>query len=151
MESSVGLYPAIARLPGRQFDVMVLHYVLDCSTAKTAGIMGITEARCPRLPRRRPRRGRGKGIPPKAGGRLHRRGTPRLCMGRLPPACSPPAPLRRAVGADVSPRTGSPPVAGPVRLDHPRPARCTAHHRSRHHTPDRPRRRHDLRLPAVPG
>ncbi|WP_063762793.1 sigma-70 family RNA polymerase sigma factor [Streptomyces sp. NRRL S-1448] len=44
MESSVGLYPAIARLPGRQFDVMVLHYVLDCSTAKTASIMGITEA-----------------------------------------------------------------------------------------------------------
>ncbi|MFF8785184.1 sigma-70 family RNA polymerase sigma factor [Streptomyces sp. NPDC015125] len=44
MESSVGLYPAIARLPGRQFDVMVLHYVLDCSTAKTAGIMGISEA-----------------------------------------------------------------------------------------------------------
>ncbi|UQA90689.1 sigma-70 family RNA polymerase sigma factor [Streptomyces halobius] len=44
MESSIGLYPAIARLPGRQFDVMVLHYVLDCSTAKTASIMGITDA-----------------------------------------------------------------------------------------------------------
>ncbi|WP_407555291.1 sigma-70 family RNA polymerase sigma factor [Streptomyces sp. Pv4-95] len=44
MESSVGLYPAIARLPGRQFDVMVLHYVLGCTTAKTASIMGITDA-----------------------------------------------------------------------------------------------------------
>jgi RNA polymerase sigma-70 factor (ECF subfamily) len=44
MESSVGLYPAIARLPGRQFDVVVLHYVLARSTAETASVMGITEA-----------------------------------------------------------------------------------------------------------
>ncbi|MCF6523138.1 sigma-70 family RNA polymerase sigma factor [Streptomyces sp. JJ36] len=44
MESHVGLYPAIARLPARQFDVVVLHYVLDHTTAQTADIMGITEA-----------------------------------------------------------------------------------------------------------
>lgn len=44
MESSVGLYPAIARLPGRQFDVVVLHYVLGFTTARTAGTMGVTEA-----------------------------------------------------------------------------------------------------------
>ncbi|MFG3258906.1 RNA polymerase sigma factor [Streptomyces sp. NPDC048172] len=44
MESTVGLYPAIARLPARQFDTVVLHYVLRYSTAKTARIMGIDEA-----------------------------------------------------------------------------------------------------------
>ncbi|MFF4607907.1 sigma-70 family RNA polymerase sigma factor [Streptomyces sp. NPDC001339] len=44
MESSAGLYPAIARLPGRQFDVVVLHYVLSYTTAQTARIMGITDA-----------------------------------------------------------------------------------------------------------
>ncbi|MGH3309829.1 MAG: RNA polymerase sigma factor [Streptomyces sp.] len=44
MESSVGLYPAIARLPGQQFDVVVLHYVLDFTTAGTARILGVTDA-----------------------------------------------------------------------------------------------------------
>jgi RNA polymerase sigma-70 factor (ECF subfamily) len=44
MESTLGLYPAIARLPARQFDVVVLHYVLDYSTAHTARTLGVTEA-----------------------------------------------------------------------------------------------------------
>lgn len=44
MESSVGLYPAIARLPGAQFDVVVLQYVLDFTTSETARIMGVTDA-----------------------------------------------------------------------------------------------------------
>ena len=44
MESSVGLFPAIARLPDRQLDTVILHYVLHYSTAKTAHIMGIDEA-----------------------------------------------------------------------------------------------------------
>jgi DNA-directed RNA polymerase specialized sigma24 family protein len=44
MESTLGLYPAIARLPARQFDVVVLHYVLDYSTARTAQTLGVTEA-----------------------------------------------------------------------------------------------------------
>lgn len=44
MESSLGLFPAIARLPARQFDVVVLHYVLDYDTASTARIMGVTDA-----------------------------------------------------------------------------------------------------------
>lgn len=41
MESSLGLYPAIARLPERQFDVMVLLYVLGYDMDKTAHIMGV--------------------------------------------------------------------------------------------------------------
>jgi DNA-directed RNA polymerase specialized sigma24 family protein len=44
MESSVGLYPAIARLPGQQFDVVVLRYVLDFTTAETARVLGVTDA-----------------------------------------------------------------------------------------------------------
>ncbi|MDJ1135423.1 RNA polymerase sigma factor [Streptomyces iconiensis] len=44
MESSVGLYPAIARLPARQLDTVVLDYVLSYTTAKTARIMGVDEA-----------------------------------------------------------------------------------------------------------
>lgn len=41
MESPLGLYTAIAGLPERQFDVIVMHYVLDFSSAKVADIMGI--------------------------------------------------------------------------------------------------------------
>ncbi|WP_246113591.1 sigma-70 family RNA polymerase sigma factor [Streptomyces montanus] len=44
IESALGLYPAIARLPERQFDVMVLRYVLGFSTDTTARIMGVTDA-----------------------------------------------------------------------------------------------------------
>jgi RNA polymerase sigma-70 factor (ECF subfamily) len=44
IESSLGLYQAIAGLPERQFDVMVLRHVLGFSTDQTARIMGITEA-----------------------------------------------------------------------------------------------------------
>lgn len=44
MESTLGLYPAIARLPARQFDVVVLHYVLDYTTARTANTLGVSEA-----------------------------------------------------------------------------------------------------------
>lgn len=44
LESSLGLYTAIARLPNRQFDVIVLQYVLGHPTRRTASIMGVTEA-----------------------------------------------------------------------------------------------------------
>lgn len=44
IESALGLYPAIARLPERQFDVMVLRYVLGFSTDTVARIMGVTKA-----------------------------------------------------------------------------------------------------------
>lgn len=41
MESPLGLYTAIAALPERQYDVIVLHYVLGYSTQRVANIMGI--------------------------------------------------------------------------------------------------------------
>ncbi|GHE33887.1 sigma-70 family RNA polymerase sigma factor [Streptomyces capitiformicae] len=41
MESALGLYTAIAALPERQYDVIVLHYVLGYSTQQVANIMGI--------------------------------------------------------------------------------------------------------------
>ncbi|MFE4594126.1 sigma-70 family RNA polymerase sigma factor [Streptomyces laurentii] len=41
MESALGLYTAIAELPERQFDVIVMHYVLGYPSAKVASIMGI--------------------------------------------------------------------------------------------------------------
>ncbi|WP_435864662.1 sigma factor-like helix-turn-helix DNA-binding protein [Streptomyces phaeochromogenes] len=43
MESSSGLYEAIAELPNRQFEVIVLRYVLGCPTAKVAWYVGIDE------------------------------------------------------------------------------------------------------------
>jgi RNA polymerase sigma-70 factor (ECF subfamily) len=44
LEHSMGLYAAMARLPERQFDVMVLQYALNFPTKKTALVMGICEA-----------------------------------------------------------------------------------------------------------
>ncbi|MBQ0985153.1 sigma-70 family RNA polymerase sigma factor [Streptomyces sp. F63] len=44
MESKLGLYPAISRLPDRLFDVIVLRHVLGYPSGRTAHIMGITEA-----------------------------------------------------------------------------------------------------------
>ncbi|MBL1086773.1 sigma-70 family RNA polymerase sigma factor [Streptomyces actinomycinicus] len=44
MESALGLYAAISRLPERQFDVMVLRYVLGYTSEHTAHILGVTEA-----------------------------------------------------------------------------------------------------------
>lgn len=44
MESALGLYAAISRLPERQFDVMVLLYVLGYPTEQTAHILGVTPA-----------------------------------------------------------------------------------------------------------
>ncbi|MDV5143167.1 sigma-70 family RNA polymerase sigma factor [Streptomyces sp. SBC-4] len=41
MESALGLYTAIAGLPERQFDVVVMHYVLGYPSARVASIMGI--------------------------------------------------------------------------------------------------------------
>lgn len=43
MESSSGLYEAIAELPNRQFEVIVLRYVLGYPTAKVAWYVGIDE------------------------------------------------------------------------------------------------------------
>jgi RNA polymerase sigma-70 factor (ECF subfamily) len=40
----MGLYAAMARLPERQFDVMVLQYALGFSTMKTALVMGVCGA-----------------------------------------------------------------------------------------------------------
>jgi RNA polymerase sigma-70 factor (ECF subfamily) len=44
LESRIGLYAAIARLPERQYDAIVLHYCLGYPTARTASIMGISQA-----------------------------------------------------------------------------------------------------------
>ncbi|WP_331752083.1 sigma-70 family RNA polymerase sigma factor [Streptomyces sp. NBC_00829] len=41
MESALGLYTAIASLPERQYDVIVLHYVLGYRSSRIANIMGI--------------------------------------------------------------------------------------------------------------
>ncbi|MEU6241787.1 sigma factor-like helix-turn-helix DNA-binding protein [Streptomyces sp. NPDC047024] len=43
-EHRVGLYAALARLPERQFDVVVLRFALGNSTKVTALVMGISEA-----------------------------------------------------------------------------------------------------------
>ncbi|WP_210570742.1 RNA polymerase sigma factor [Streptomyces sp. GESEQ-4] len=43
MESASGLYEAIAELPDRQFEVIVLRYVLGYPTAKVAWYVGIDE------------------------------------------------------------------------------------------------------------
>ncbi|MFD4973150.1 sigma factor-like helix-turn-helix DNA-binding protein [Streptomyces sp. NPDC058424] len=41
LESPLGLYTAIAALPERQFDVIILHYVLGYPSQQAAHIMGI--------------------------------------------------------------------------------------------------------------
>jgi RNA polymerase sigma factor (sigma-70 family) len=41
LESSLGLYAAIARLPERHYDVIVLHYVLGIPQRQVARLMGI--------------------------------------------------------------------------------------------------------------
>ncbi|MBB0230806.1 sigma-70 family RNA polymerase sigma factor [Streptomyces calidiresistens] len=43
MESALGLYTAIARLPERQFDVIVLRYVLGYPTGDVARLMGVSD------------------------------------------------------------------------------------------------------------
>jgi len=43
MEESLGLYSAISRLPGRQFDAIVLRYVLNYSDTAIASLLGVTE------------------------------------------------------------------------------------------------------------
>lgn len=44
MEESLGLYSAISRLPGRQFDAIVLRYVLNYPYSTIASLLGVTEA-----------------------------------------------------------------------------------------------------------
>ncbi|TVL87782.1 RNA polymerase sigma factor [Streptomyces sp. SAJ15] len=44
LESRLGLYAAIARLPERHYDVVVLRFVLGYTTPRVAHIMGITRA-----------------------------------------------------------------------------------------------------------
>ncbi|WP_055714801.1 RNA polymerase sigma factor [Streptomyces torulosus] len=44
LEDSMRMFAAMARLPERQFDVMVLHYALDFDTKLTALVMGVCEA-----------------------------------------------------------------------------------------------------------
>ncbi|WP_461033876.1 sigma-70 family RNA polymerase sigma factor [Streptomyces mayteni] len=44
LESDLGLYAAIARLPERQYDVIVLQYVLDTPPDRVATIMGVSPA-----------------------------------------------------------------------------------------------------------
>jgi RNA polymerase sigma-70 factor (ECF subfamily) len=43
MEESLGLYSAISRLPGRQFDAIVLRYVLNYPDSTIASLLGVTE------------------------------------------------------------------------------------------------------------
>ncbi|MEU6114495.1 sigma-70 family RNA polymerase sigma factor [Streptomyces sp. NPDC047117] len=44
LESQLGLYAAIARLPERQYDVIVLRFVLGYNPKQVAHIMGVTYA-----------------------------------------------------------------------------------------------------------
>lgn len=44
LEGEIGLYAAIARLPERQYDVIVLRYVLGCSEEEVAGYLGFETA-----------------------------------------------------------------------------------------------------------
>jgi DNA-directed RNA polymerase specialized sigma24 family protein len=44
LESGIGLYAAISRLPERQYDVIVLQSVLGYPTDKTARTMGVAQA-----------------------------------------------------------------------------------------------------------
>ncbi|MDT0382175.1 sigma-70 family RNA polymerase sigma factor [Streptomyces sp. DSM 42041] len=44
LETGLGLYAAISKLPPRQLDVVVLHYVFAFSRARTADILGVEEA-----------------------------------------------------------------------------------------------------------
>ncbi|MGW4623658.1 RNA polymerase sigma factor [Streptomyces sp. NPDC004592] len=44
LEDGLGLYAAMARLPERQFDVMVLQFALGFTTKRTALVMGVCEA-----------------------------------------------------------------------------------------------------------
>ncbi|TDC77652.1 sigma-70 family RNA polymerase sigma factor [Streptomyces hainanensis] len=43
VESDLGLYAAISRLPERQYDVIVLQYVLDTPPHRVASIMGVSQ------------------------------------------------------------------------------------------------------------
>ncbi|MFB9458369.1 sigma-70 family RNA polymerase sigma factor [Streptomyces antimycoticus] len=43
MQSGTGLYEAIAELPPRQFDVVVLRYILEYPTARIAWFMGLSD------------------------------------------------------------------------------------------------------------
>ncbi len=43
MQSTTGLYEAIAELPNRQFEVIVLRYLLGYPTTRVAWFMGIDE------------------------------------------------------------------------------------------------------------
>ncbi|MEU3855272.1 sigma-70 region 4 domain-containing protein [Streptomyces sp. NPDC029554] len=43
MQSTTGLYEAIAELPNRQFEVIVLRYLLGYPTSRVAWFMGIDE------------------------------------------------------------------------------------------------------------
>lgn len=44
LEGEIGLYAAIGRLPERQYDVIVLRYVLGCSEEEVAGYLGFETA-----------------------------------------------------------------------------------------------------------
>jgi RNA polymerase sigma factor (sigma-70 family) len=44
LEGEMGLYAAIGRLPERQYDVVVLRYVLGCSEEEVAGFLGFETA-----------------------------------------------------------------------------------------------------------
>ncbi|MFE6555159.1 hypothetical protein ACFVHS_43350 [Streptomyces sp. NPDC057746] len=53
LEDGLGLYAAMARLPERQFDVMVLQFALGFTTKRTALVMAVCEATVPLHPARR--------------------------------------------------------------------------------------------------
>ncbi|MFE4874876.1 RNA polymerase sigma factor [Streptomyces sp. NPDC056682] len=42
MDSGIGLYPALGKLPQRQFDVIILRYILNYDTKRISWYLGIT-------------------------------------------------------------------------------------------------------------
>ncbi|WP_331762389.1 sigma-70 family RNA polymerase sigma factor [Streptomyces sp. NBC_01508] len=44
MDSNVGLFVALSKLPPRQFDVVVMRYFLKCDTKRISWYMGVTDS-----------------------------------------------------------------------------------------------------------
>ncbi|MGW1015422.1 RNA polymerase sigma factor [Streptomyces niveus] len=44
MDSNVGLFVALSKLPPRQFDVIVMRYFLNCDTKRISWYMGVTDS-----------------------------------------------------------------------------------------------------------
>lgn len=44
MDSNIGLFVALSKLPPRQFDVIVMRYFLNCDTKRISWYMGVTDS-----------------------------------------------------------------------------------------------------------